>query len=254
MSSELLYLFPVVFAAGFMDAIAGGGGLLTIPAYLFAGIPPAFALGTNKFVMTSGITVSVARYILDRRVVWPVALVGIPCSLIGAAYGAHTVATLSQDYVRSAILIFLPLAALLTLFRPRTETAPPQLHWRSARLWILIPLLSVAIGWYDGFFGPGTGSLLMIALHGLAGLSLLQSAAVSRILNLTSNASALVAFVVYQKVIYALALPLAVASIAGYYCGSHYAIRNGERLIRPMLLLAIALLMIFVAWESWCKG
>lgn len=249
MPSELLYLAPIIFVAGFMDAIAGGGGLITVPAYLFAGVPPVLTLGTNKFVMTTGTIVSVTRYILHGRVLWPVALVGIPCSLLGASLGASTVVHLPPAYVRSIILLLLPAAAFFTLARPRTES-PPLLHWRSHRLWMIIPALSLALGWYDGFFGPGTGSLLMLALHGLAGLSLLQSAKVSRVLNLASNIAALVVFVAHRQVLYTLAFPLALVSVAGYYCGSHFALHSGERFIRAILMTAIALLLAFIAWES----
>ncbi len=243
-------LFIVVFVAGFVDAIAGGGGLITVPAYLLAGVPPIFTLGTNKLVSTAGTIVSAIKFILHRRVIWTVAIVGIPCSLSGAAIGAHMVAILPQTYVRSIILICLPIAAALTLMpRPRHQTTH-LLHWRSQRLWFVVPLLSGAIGWYDGFFGPGTGSLLMLALYGLTGMSLSHAAGVSRLFNLASNVAALMIFVLHRKVIYLLALPLAVASIAGHYCGSHLAIRKGDGLIRIMLIVTVSLLMIFLVRES----
>jgi uncharacterized protein len=246
----LLYLFPAVFVAGFIDAIAGGGGLITVPAYLLAGVPPIFTLGTNKFVSTTGTIVSSARYIFHKKIIWPVAIVGIPCALVGASLGAHSVAQLDQDLVRRVILICLPIAAALTLIPRRRTCTPEPLHWQSRRLWIVIPLIGLAIGWYDGFFGPGTGSLLIIALHGFAHLSLLHAAAVGRLFNLASNAAALVTFIIHGKVLYAIGLPLVVAGMGGHYLGSHMAIRKGDAIVRPVLIVAITLLFGYLIWQQ----
>ncbi len=247
--AQLLWLFPVIFVASVIDAIAGGGGLITIPTFLLTGLPPTVALGTNKFVMTTGTIVSAVRYVLHGRVLWRIAAAGIPCSLLGSALGAHAVSQLSPSYVRGTILILLPIAAAFTLLpRPKHHVSLP-LHWRSLRLWLTIPFIGLGIGWYDGFFGPGTGSLLILALYGISRISLLHSVAVGRLFNLASNIAALAVFMWHDQVRYALALPLAIACIAGNYVGSHFALRRGDRLIRITLAFAVTMLMLFLGWQ-----
>ncbi|MDP2600204.1 MAG: TSUP family transporter [Deltaproteobacteria bacterium] len=247
---SLLYLAPVVFIAGFIDAIAGGGGLLTLPSYLIAGVPPVFALGTNKFVSTAGTIVSTGKYIFHKRMLWPVVWVGLPCSLIGSVLGAHTVALLKPEIIRTVILVALPVAAALTLMPKPKGHKEEILHWRSPRLWVAVPLISLALGWYDGFFGPGTGTLLMLALYGIGQLSFLHSAATARFFNLVSNAGALVTFLFYKKVVFSLALPLSLASIAGHYIGSHLAIKKGAGLVRGMLMASCTILFAYLLWEQ----
>lgn len=247
----LFYLLPIVFIAGFVDAIAGGGGLITVPAYMIAGLPPALLLGTNKCVSTMGTIVSAGKYIHSGRILWPVAIVGIPCALIGSVIGAHTVALLDATVVRKVILIALPIAAILTLTPKPHGHIEDDIGWNSPRLWTLIPIISLALGWYDGFFGPGTGSLLILAMYGLAGMSLIHSAAVGRVFNLVSNIGALVTFMWYGQVWYKLALPLGVASIAGHWCGSHLALKRGHGVIRGMLALTCALLIATLIWQSF---
>lgn len=247
----LLFLMPTVFIAGFIDAIAGGGGLITVPAYMIAGLPPALLLGTNKCVSTMGTIVSAGRYIHSGRILWPVAIVGIPCALLGSALGAHTVALLDASIVRKIILIALPIAAALTLAPKPHGHIADDIDWKSLRLWVLIPIISLALGWYDGFFGPGTGSLLILAMYGIAGMSLIHSAAVGRVFNLVSNVGALVTFMWYGQVWYKLALPLGVASIAGHWCGSHLALKRGQGVVRGMLAFTCALLFAYLIWQNF---
>ena len=247
---SLLYLAPVVFIAGFIDSIAGGGGLLTLPSYLIAGVPPALALGTNKFVSTAGTIVSTGKYIFHKRMLWPVVWVGLPCSLFGSVLGAHAVALLKPEIIRTVILVALPVAAALTLMPKPKGHKEIVIHWRSPRLWAAVPLISLTLGWYDCFFGPGTGTLLMLALYGIGHLSFLHSAATARFFNLVSNAGALVTFLFYEKVVFSLALPLSLASIAGHYCGSHLAIKKGAGLVRGMLMASCTILFAYLLWEQ----
>lgn len=249
MDATVLCLIPAIFIAGFVDSIAGGGGLIAVPTYLIAGIPPTLALGTNKCVSAMGTAVSVGRYMHSGRILWPVAIVGIPLSLLGAALGARSILLFDQDVVRKIILIILPIAAALTLLpKPHGHVEDP-LTWRSLRLWMAIPPISLALGWYDGFFGPGTGSLLILALYGLAGISLIHSAAVGRLFNLISNIGGMVTFMMQGQVLYKIVIPLGLASIAGHWCGSHLAIKRGAGVVRGMLGVTCALLFIYLLWS-----
>ena len=247
---HLLFLAPIVFVAGFIDSIAGGGGLLTVPAYLIVGIPPTLTLGTNKFVSTMGTIVSTTKYILGKRILWPVAIVGVLFAFIGSAIGAHWISLCDQTLVRKIILIALPIGAGLTLIPKPRDHHETRIEWTSWRLWILIPIISATLGWYDGVFGPGTGSLLLLALYGIAQLSFLHAAATARWFNLISNLGSLVAFLVHGQVIFSLALPLSVFGIAGHWCGSHMALKRGDRIVRAMLIVSCALLFGYLLW-SW---
>lgn len=261
--SLIAILAPVVLIAGFIDSIAGGGGLLTVPAYLIAGLPPTIVLGTNKVVSSMGTSISVMNYIRNRQVLWPVVIIGIPCAFLGSTIGAHTVVGLTQDIVRQVILVVLPIAALLTLI-PKRKSDPRlpgdgmkgpgddnHAGWRSPRLWITVPLIGLSVGWYDGFFGPGTGSFMLLGFYGLTRLTFLQGTAASRLLNFTSNLAAAITFLWHGKVLFALVVPLGLASMAGHYLGSHLAIRHGERFIRVVLAVAVSLLFFYLIWEHY---
>ena len=183
--------------------------------------------------------------------IWPVVWVGVPCALVGAALGAHCVALLDSETVRRVILVALPTAAVLVLLpKPRGHVEAPM-TWRSLRLWIAVPLIGATIGFYDGIFGPGTGSFLILAFYGIGRLSFLHSAAVGRLFNLVSNFGALVTFIMHGKVLFALVPPLALASIVGHYCGSHLAIKRGDRMIRGMLMVSCTLLFAYLLWEHF---
>ncbi len=244
-------LIPVIFGAGFIDSIAGGGGLLTVPAYLLAGLPPLITLGTNKCVSTMGTLASVTKYMIGRRMLWPVVIVGIPCSLIGSLFGAHTVSLFTPTAARKIILLALPIAAVITLLpRPTERAHSTVLTWTSPRLWLFIPPIGLLIGWYDGFFGPGTGSLLILALYGLARIPLVNSAAIGRVFNLASNLGAMATFILHGKVLFSLVLPLGISAMLGNYLGSHLALRQGDGLVRGMLMVTCSLLFAYLAWQT----
>ncbi|MBI4125501.1 MAG: TSUP family transporter [Deltaproteobacteria bacterium] len=248
-NADLLFLAPVIFVAGFIDSIAGGGGLLTVPAYLIAGIPPTQTLGTNKFVSTVGTFVSTGRYVLNKRVLWPVALVGVPFSLAAAAAGANFVAIIPDALVAKIIIVALPVAAAFTLIpKPKGHREIP-IRWKSLRLYTIIPLITVTLGGYDGMFGPGTGSLLLLCLYGVARLNFLHAAATARFFNLLSNLAALVAFLSHGAVLFGIGIPLALFSMGGHYLGSHLALKHGDRLVRIMLAVALTLLLSYLLWK-----
>lgn len=247
---SLFLLAPVVFIAGFIDSIAGGGGLLTVPAYLIVGIPPILTLGTNKFVSAAGTLVSTGKYIAHGRMLWPVAIVGVAFNLIGSVIGAHWIAQCDQELVRRIILVALPVAAVLVLIPKPRHHHEAVLGWRSWRLWVLVPPIAGALGWYDGVFGPGAGSLLLLALYGIAELSFLHAAATARWFNLVSNLGSLATFLFHHQVIFSLALPLSLFGIAGHWCGSHIAIKRGDGIVRTMLLISCTLLFGYLLWNQ----
>ena len=226
-------LMAVAFLAGFVDAMAGGGGLLTIPALLTAGIPPVAAIATNKLQSSFGTASAVwafARkgHIDLRRFALPVA-----ASLAGSALGALALMSIDPSFLKAIIPLLLVAMALYFLFGPKLGDED-----RHARL--TLPALSgvvAAIGFYDGFFGPGTGSFFTLALVALAGLGIVRAIAHTKLLNFASNVSALVTMMIGGHVLWTVGLPMALANILGAQLGAHTAMRFGATVVRPLLVL-----------------
>lgn len=241
----------VSFLAGFIDSIAGGGGLLLLPSLLLAGLPPQVALGTNKFASSIGTGTALINFILKKKVVWKIAASGIAFSLLGSFIGTKTILIFNNEIVGRIIIFLLPFAMLITLI-PQKERAKGNEPSRFD-ITVKIPFICLFIGFYDGFFGPGTGSFLIIAFYMFIGLGLVQSSATAKVFNLASNLGALVIFVLGGKVIFSIGIPLAVANIAGNYIGSNLAVKKGASTIKFFLLLSLTILMISLIWKYTVK-
>jgi uncharacterized membrane protein YfcA len=236
-----MHLAPEVFAtlvavagvAGFIDAIAGGGGLLTLPSLLAAGLPPVAALATSKLQSSLGTATAVATYgrtgLIDLRgLAWPAA-----AALIGAALGALTVQHIDPSFLSGLVPLLLIGISAYFLFAPRVSEAerPARLKARA------YGLVAFGIGFYDGFFGPGAGAFYVISLVTLMGLGLVKGTANTKLLNLASNIGALILMAFGGHIIWPLGLAMAAAGMAGGFIGSHTALRFGPRLIRPLLVV-----------------
>ncbi len=241
-SAELFAgLFAVALLAGFIDTIAGGGGLLTLPALLLAQLPPVAALATNKLQGSFGsLTASISM--LRRGVVrfqdirWL-----FVASLLGAALGTLLIQFIDPGVLMLMVPLSLILIALYFLFMPaagRTETAP-RMSRRTYGL-TLVPL----IGFYDGFFGPGTGSFFAFSKIFFRGRNLLGATATAKVLNCASNVASLVVFIAGGKVVWSLGAVMIAGQVLGALIGSHAVIRHGVWMIRPMVV-SMCLLMAF---------
>jgi len=235
----LAMLFALSLAAGFIDSIAGGGGLLLVPGFLLAGLSPQLALGQEKAVSTFGTLAAIHQFARSKQVQWKLVACGVPFALLGAYIGAKAVLWLPMETVAKVIIFMLPLGIALT-FAPKRQQRDTAVA--TPALWLLA-MVCLLIGFYDGFFGPGTGSLLILAFHYLLGQSLVEASASSKLFNLASNIGALVAFVVAGKVLWLLAMPLLLANIAGNYLGSRLALRGGDRVVRVALGSSMTLLL-----------
>jgi len=249
--TAIIILSAVSFLAGFIDSIAGGGGLLLLPSLLLAGIPPQVALGTNKFASSIGTGAALINFILKKKVVWKITASGIAFSLLGSFIGTKTILIFNNETVGKIIIFLLPLAMLITLI-PQKERATGNEPSRFD-LTIKIPAICLLIGFYDGFFGPGTGSFLIIAFYIFIGLGLVQSSATAKVFNLASNLGALAIFILEGKVIFMLGIPLAIANILGNYLGSNLAVKKGANTIKFFLLLSLSILMISLIWKYTMK-
>lgn len=237
----LMLLMAVAAAAGMVDAIAGGGGLLALPALLWAGLPPVQALATNKLQGTFG--TATASYHFVRRGEIDLARLQVPIlmTFVGSVAGTLAVQRLGSDVLSQIVPVLLIAFALYFLFSPRIGDfdAHHRIHHGTFGL-----LIGCSVGFYDGFFGPGTGTLFAAAFVLLLGYSLRRATAGTKLLNFTSNIASLLFFALAGQVVWQVGLPMGLAQMAGAWLGSHLVIRHGTRLVRPLLVtvsLAISL-------------
>lgn len=236
---------------GILDGISGGGGLITLPALLLTGLPPEAAFGTNKIIAYTGAIFSLGNYARSGYVVWKTALTGIPVIVASSMLGAYLLLLLDSAAIGKVVVFFLPLGALAT-FMPRKEKAARDL--RSSDLYVRLPLVCLGMGLYDGFFGPGSGTFLTIALHVFLGLSLIPSVATSKMIGVAGSVGSGFIFIAGGHVLWALAVPCALANIAGNIIGSTCAMRIGTGLVRRFLIFSLILLFGSLVWKFWIEG
>lgn len=242
----ILFLCLAGFIAAFVDSIAGGGGIISLPAFLAAGVPPYFALGTNKFASTASSFVSSLSYTRSEKVDFGLLKYLIPFTLIGAIYGARTVLQIDQHFLYVMVLVLVLGVGIYSLFSKKFGVADvlPEINHSTIIFGIL---LAFSLGFYDGFFGPGTGSFLMFGLMALYHFDFIHASANARVLNFVSNISALITFAIHRQVNYALGLPVLIAMICGAGLGSKIALNNGAKLVKPIFIimsLAVAIKML----------
>lgn len=242
--STLALLFLASFVAGTVDAIAGGGGLVTLPALLAAGLPPALALGTNKGQSVFGAGAALLRFasagLLDGRV----ARVTFPAGLLGSLGGAALVLLVPPAALRPVILGLLVAVAAVLALRPPTPGKPRAGAQRSLAVAFA---LALGIGAYDGFFGPGTGTFLIFGFVILFGAGMAEASADAKVVNFASNLAAVGLFASRGLVAWSVALPMAAGQFLGGLAGAHLAVRGGDRLVRWMVLLVVMALVAKIA-------
>ena len=240
--TTFLIVCPLVFLAGFVDAIGGGGGLISLPAYLFAGVPAHMALATNKLSSTLGTSISAFR--MRKRMDLPVAGASVICAVIGAGIGSSLALMASEKLVQYMLLPVLPVVAYYVLRKKNldegttTETLPRK------KVFLLSMAASFCVGMYDGFYGPGTGTFLILLYTGLVKMDLMTASANTKAVNLASNVGALTVFILNGKVFYALGIPAALCCIAGNYLGSGMVLKNGSKVVRPIILFVLCILFL----------
>lgn len=240
--AALALLCAAAFFAGLVDAMAGGGGLISLPALLAAGIPPHFALGTNKVQSCLGTTFSTGRYLRHGQVQLPIALTAAAAALAGSYLGSRAALALPSERL-SAILPFLILLVAVATFARKEFGAQDTFTEAQPRHFVQALATGLAIGFYDGFFGPGTGTFLAFAFVFLFGFGFGRATGNTKVVNLASNIAAVVAFGLSGKVYLAVALPMGVANIAGNWLGAGFAIRGGARVIKPVFGFVLLLLL-----------
>ncbi len=251
MLHTLWIILPVVFLAGLVDSIAGGGGLLSLPAYMAAGLPPHYVLGNNKFSSSFGTFFATLRYHQQGLIDVRVALLSAFFALIGSFLGSSAVLLLQADFLRIVLIILIPLIAAITLIHPTLGKENHSHRQSSQRKYVLSALAALLIGFYDGFFGPGTGMFLILFYTLALKYDFVTANANTKVVNLASNIAALATFIVGGKIIYAIGIPAAAAGIAGNLLGAKLVIKRGSRIIRPIFILALVLLLIKIIYDQF---
>lgn len=233
---------PMVFLASFVDAVAGGGGLISLPAYLLAGVPPKLAIGTNKLSSATGTVFSTARYCKNGCFDLKLALPSIVVALIGSYIGAKIVLVTSDEILKYVLIIVLPVTAFFVLKKKNFDQVKNKPKRKTQ--FIIAVLASFIIGMYDGFYGPGTGTFLILIYTGLVKLDLLTASGNTKLVNLSSNIAALITFIFSGNIVYALGFAASVFSIAGHYLGAGMVMKSGTKIVKPIIILVILLLLI----------
>jgi len=249
--------------AGAMDAVGGGGGLVSVPALLAAGLPPHLALGTNKGQSVFGSLAALARYAHAGLVDTRAARYAFPLAVAGSIAGVLLTLSIRPDALRPIVLVLLVVAGVVVLtIRAPERREPGERVDHAAERWPGIGRrgdwiwagAALVIGGYDGFFGPGAGTFLILVLVTLLHRSLTRATADAKVANLGSNLAAAVVFGLRGAVVWHVALPMAAAQLVGGFLGAHLAVRRGDRLIRGVVALVVLALLVKVARDMFARG
>ena len=242
----LLVLASLV--AGYIDAVAGGAGLILIPAFLMVGLPPQVALAQEKLVSTIGTIAAIKNFMKSSSIVWKIIPIGIASAIFGAFIGAKVILMLPTHVINYIILAFLPIGLLATLFKGKLMSGNNQAG-EIKKSAVAVFFTCLVVGFYDGFFGPGTGSIFIIALYMINRLSLLQASATSKIFNFASNIGAFVAFLIAGKMAFLIGIPMIIANLIGNHFGSLHAIHTDGAIIKKVLIITVSLIILTMGYK-----
>ena len=239
-----LIVCPMLFLAGLVDAIGGGGGLISLPAYLLAGVPIHQTIATNKLSSTCGTTLATVRFIKEGLVNWKLAVPTIVVAMLGSSLGANLSMAVEEGIMEKVLFVVLPVVAFIVL-NPKifhdNEKAELVL---SKKVWITAVASAFLVGVYDGFYGPGTGTFLIIAFTVFAKLDIRSANAQAKVINLTTNVTSLAIFLMNGQALIPLGLAAAVCNMAGNYVGAGLALTKGSKITRPVIVLVLSLLFL----------
>ena len=244
-----LIVCPLIFIAGFIDSIAGGGGLISLPAYLISGLPVHTCIATNKLSSSMGTVVSTGRYVRAGYVNLRLSVFCVAAALVGAALGANIALMIDDTLFRMLMLVILPLTAFYVLRRKDLFTGGQQDDLPFAHLAVLSSVIAFALGLYDGFYGPGTGTFLILLLTRFAHMDVQHANGITKVINLTSNLASLAVYLLNAQVLLPLGLAAGAFSILGNYLGSRCFTKKGAVIARPVILLVLLVFFVRTALE-----
>ncbi|MDD3360825.1 MAG: TSUP family transporter [Hespellia sp.] len=237
---------PLLFLAGLIDAIGGGGGLISLPAYLLSGLPPHMAVATNKMSSTCGTTLATIRFIRNKLVNFKLAVPSVIAAIIGSSIGAHVSLMVSENVMKIVLIIILPFSAFIVLNKKLFHDNGSEEISLDRRTYITAVTAALVIGFYDGFYGPGTGTFLIIAFTVFAKLGMKMANGQAKVINLTTNLTSLIIFLLNGQVLISLGLAAAACNMVGGYLGAGLVMTQGSKIVRPSILLVLFLLLLKV--------
>lgn len=247
MISSIIFLCVAGFFAAFVDSIAGGGGIISVPAFLLAGVPPHLSLGTNKFSSSCASFTSSIKFAQSGKVDFNILKILAPFTFIGAILGVNTVLIINASYVNTIVLILLLLVGIYSLFS-KTAGIQDNFQGLTNKNKILGIILAFSLGFYDGFFGPGTGSFLIFGLIKIFSFDFVRAGGNGKALNFISNIASLIMFAIKGQIAYKLGIPVALCMILGAKFGTKVALDKGAKLMKPIFItmsLAVAIKMLY---------
>ena len=240
---------PMLFLAGLVDAIGGGGGLISLPAYLFAGLPVHTAIATNKLSSACGTSLATGRFIRKGMVRFRLAAPSVLAAILGSSLGARLSLEISETVMKYILLGILPTAAFFVLNRHMFRDEGKHTAVADRKTLAVCLVFAFLIGMYDGFYGPGTGTFLIIAFTVFARMTVGSANAQAKVINLISNITSLTVFLLNGQVLIPLGIVGAVCNMAGSWVGSGLAITKGSKIVRPVILLVLLLLLAKIIFD-----
>lgn len=249
LSGRFIFLAIACFIASFIDAVSGGGGLISLPAYLASGLPAHVALGTNKVSACIATCASSAKFAKSGKVYWKLLKKLIPFSFIGAILGVRTILLVDSKYLYPLTIALLLIVLGYTLFNKKMgiHNHFVGLNSKDVRYG---KIMALCLGFYDGFFGPGTGSFLIFLLIKIFKFDFTFASGNTKILNLTSNIASVIIYIYFGKVDYLYALPIGCIMVCGALLGAHMAVKKGHKFIKPMFLTVTSIVLAKMVAES----
>lgn len=247
MTMNLVFLCTAGFLAALIDSIAGGGGIISVPAFLLAGVSPHIALGTNKFSSSCASFTSSIKFAQSGKVDFKILKYLIPFTLVGAVLGVNTVLAIDTKYLNTIVLVLLLCVGAYSLFS-KTIGMEDKFESLNKKNILLGMALALSMGFYDGFFGPGTGSFLIFGLISIYSFDFVRAGGNGKVLNFVSNITSLVVFAINGSIDYKIGIPVAIFMILGARVGTKVALSKGAKLMKPIFVtmsLAVAVKMLY---------
>lgn len=245
---QFLIVCPLMFIAGLVDAIAGGGGLISLPAYIIAGVPAHVSIGTNKFASSMGTVISTGRYLkngyLKGKILIKIAIIASITAMIGSSLGSNLSLLVSEEILKNLMIVVLPIVAFYVMRNKNIGEGATEDEISPVRVFVVATAAAFFVGIYDGFYGPGAGTFYLLLFTGLGKLEIRNASALTKVINLSSNVSAMVVYMINGRVDYKLGFVAGLFCIVGHYIGSGMVVSNGKKVVRPVILIVLGILFV----------
>lgn len=239
-----LIVCPLLFLAGFVDAIGGGGGLISLPAYLLAGLPMHQAIATNKLSSACGTTLATLRFIKNGLVNLKFAIPSVISAVIGSSIGAKLSLLADEGFMEKLLFLVLPIAAFIVLNKSLFQDKENGSLTLDTKTYLVAIIAALIIGMYDGFYGPGTGTFLIIAFTVWGKMNVSTANAQAKVINLTTNLTSLTIFLLNGQVLFSLGIAGAICNMIGGYLGAGLVMQKGSKIVKPVILFVLFLLFL----------